>query len=115
MKIFNEAILLFLFLFFKINCDDERVLNTCGVIGYSQPNDANSCKEAGKICCFVKISSSTTTIKFCVSSPSEIEKGDVEKEIKDYTGFTLEALQCNKNEFLNNSMVLALFFAFILF
>ena len=123
MKFFNEAILLFLFLFSKINCaggtPDKKVLNTCGVIGYDQPDNADKCKESGKICCYVEISKTeggtTTTTKFCVSSPSDIEKDDVEKEIKEYTGFTLEALKCNKGEFLYNSMVLALFFAFILF
>ena len=119
MKFFNEAILLFLFLFSKINCAPAKVLNTCGVIGYDQPANADKCKESGKICCYVEISKTeggtTTTTKFCVSSPSDIEKDDVEKEIKEYTGFTLEALKCNKGEFLYNSMVLALFFALILF
>ena len=120
MKFFNEAILLFLFLFSKINCAPAKVLNTCGVIGYDQPANADKCKESGKICCYVEISKTeggtTTTTKFCVSSPSDIEMDDVKDEIKEYTGFTLQSLKCNKGQFIiHNSLIILALLIFMLF
>ena len=114
MKFFYKAIFLFLFLS-KINSQASRkVLNTCGNNGYTQPDTADKCKEEGKMCCFVEITKGGETISFCVNSPTEIEKKDVENEIKEYTGFTLKRLQCNKSHFLYNSMI-GLLIIFIIF
>ena len=116
MKFFYKAIFLFLFLS-KINFAHtaRNVLNTCGLIGYTQPNSPEDCKEKGKMCCFVQITKDNDITSFCVNSPTEIEKKDVENEIKEYTGFTLKRLLCNKSRFLYNSMITALFIIFIIF
>ena len=119
MESFNKLIFIFICLLLKINCDStKKVVNTCGNNGYNEPKERNDCKEDGQICCFVKIQEGDDTNKqtsFCVSSPSEIERSDVEKEIKDYTGFTLVDIYCNKNQYLYNSMLGLLLSIFILF
>ena len=116
MKYFYKTIFLLSFLLSNINCDPTKVLNTCGNIGYNLPGSANDCKEDGQMCCYVHLKKEDgTPVKFCVNSPSEIEKGDVESEIKEYTGFTLEEIKCNKSRFLYNSMIASLMIIFILF
>ena len=116
MKFFYKTIFSLLFLLSNINCDARKVLNTCGVLGYTQPQNSDECKEDGQMCCFVHITKDDgTDVKFCVNSPSEIEKDDVESEIKDYTGFKLEEIKCNKSQFLYNSMIVSLMIIFILF
>ena len=119
MESFNKLVFIFICLLLKINCDSaKKVVNTCGNNGYNEPKGRDDCKESGQICCFVKIKEGDDTTKqtsFCVSSPSEIEKSDVEKEIKDYTGFTLVDIYCNKNQYLYNSMTALLLSIFVLF
>ena len=114
MKYFYKTIFLLSFLLSNISSTPE-VLNTCGITDYSQPSSADQCKEDGQMCCFVKIVKDSTTTAFCVNSPSEIDKEDVESEIKDYTGFTLEEIKCNESQFLYNSMIASLMIIFILF
>ena len=115
MKYFYKTIFLLSFLLSNINCDPPKVLNTCGITNYKQPDSANECKEDGQMCCFVKIVKDSTTTAFCVNSPSEIEKEDVKSEIKEYTGYTLVEIKCNESQFLYNSMIASLMIIFILF
>ena len=119
MKYFYKTIFLLSFLLSNINCDyPPKVLNTCGNIGYNLPGSANDCKEDGQMCCYVHLTKAGNTpsdIKFCVNSPSEIEKDDVKSEIKEYTGYTLEEIKCNKSKFLYNSMIALIMIIFILF
>ena len=118
MKYLYKTIFLLSFFLSNINFADMNVLNTCGNIGYNQPGSANDCKEDGQMCCYVhltKAGNTPTDIKFCVNSPSEIDKEDVESEIKDYTGFTLEEIKCNESQFSYNSMIASLMIIFILF
>ena len=114
MKYFYKTIFLLSFLLSNISGDPE-VLNTCGNIGYNQPGSANDCKEDGQMCCYVHIVKGSEDIAFCVNSPSEIEKDDVKSEIKEYTGYTLEEIKCNKSKFLYNSMIALIMIIFILF
>ena len=117
MGILNKLILSFIFLFFKIKCDPRKVINTCGNIGYRQPSQSDECKENNQICCYVSLQEPDTgnTVSFCVSSPSDIEIGDVKDEIKDYTGFTILDLKCNKSQYIYNSIMVSLLLIFILF
>ena len=118
MKYFYKTIFLLSFFLSNINFADGNVLNTCGNIGYNQPGSANDCKEDGQMCCYVhltKADEAPSGIKFCVNSPSEIDKEDVESEIKEYTGFTLVEIKCNESQFLYNSMIASLMIIFILF
>ena len=117
MKYFYKTIFLLSFLLSNINCQD-KVLNTCGITNYNQPSSADQCKEDGQMCCYVHLTKADNTppdIKFCVNSPSEIEKDDVKSEIKEYTGFTLVEIKCNESQFLHNSMIASLMIIFILF
>ena len=102
----------FIVLVLKINCADVRkVVNTCSSLGYDQPSGPDQCKENGEICCYVEITNDKNEdLKFCVSSPSDIEMDDVKVEIKDYTGYTLKSLKCNESQFLfhNYLKILAL-------
>ena len=115
MKYFYKAIFLLSFLLSNINCDPPKVLNTCGITDYRQPTSADECKEDGQMCCYVHIVKGSEDIAFCVNSPSEIEKDDVKSEIKEYTGYTLEEIKCNKSKFLYNSMIAMIMIIFILF
>ena len=115
MKYFYKTIFLLSFLLSNINCDPPEVLNTCGITNYSKPTSPDQCKEDGQMCCYVKIVKDSTATAFCVNSPSEIEKEDVKSEIKEYTGYTLEEIKCNKSKFLYNSMIALIMIIFILF
>ena len=114
MKYFYKLIFLLSFLLQNISGAPE-VLNTCGITNYKKPTSADECKEDGQMCCFVKIVKDSTETAFCVNSPSEIEKEDVESEIKEYTGYTLKEIKCNKSKFLYNSMIAMIMIIFILF
>ena len=102
---------------FSVTITDRSVINTCGNTENRQPSSAEDCKEEGEICCFVSIKSTNDEIvKFCVSSPSDIEKDDVDDKIKDYTGFTVEELHCNKGQFISNYFSTLIFlFALLIF
>ena len=115
MKYFYKTIFLLSFLLSNIS-GDPKVLNTCGNIGYNEPASADQCKEDGQMCCYVHLKNTDNSeIKFCVNSPSEIDKEDVKSEIKEYTGFTLVEIKCNESQFLYNSMIASLMIIFILF
>ena len=117
MRILNNIMFTLIILVLNIQCED-RVINTCGQLEYKQPTNADECKEEGEICCFVKIEDpdNNKELKFCVSSPSDIEMDDVKNEIKDYTGYNLKELKCNKSQFIfNNYMKTLLMIVFILF
>ena len=104
----------FLSLLSFITNTGRSVINTCGNKENNQPSSAEDCIEEGEICCFVSIKATNNEIiKFCVSSPSDIEKEDVDYKIKEYTGFTIEELHCNKGQFINNYLS-SLIFLFIL-
>ena len=116
MKYFYKTIFLLSFLLPIISgSGTPAVLNTCGINDYSKPTSPDQCKEDGQMCCYVKIVKDSTETAFCVNSPSEIEKEDVESEIKEYTGYTLEEIKCNKSKFLYNSMIALIMIIFILF
>ena len=118
----NKMLFAFIFLILKINYSIEvenRVINTCGIVGYNQPASADDCKEDGQMCCFVSIEDSNSdggVRKFCVTAPSEIEYDDVKDDIKKYTGYKLKELKCNASQFIKNNiaMIFALF-GFMLF
>ena len=114
MKYFYKTIFLLSFLLSNISGTPD-VLNTCGITDYSKPTSPDQCKEDGQMCCYVKIVKDSTETAFCVNSPSEIEKEDVESEIKEYTGYTLKEIKCNKSKFLYNSMIALIMIIFILF
>ena len=114
MKYFYKLIFLLSFLLPNIS-GTPVVLNTCGITDYSRPASSDQCKEDGQMCCYVHIVKGSEDIAFCVNSPSEIEKDDVKSEIKEYTGYTLEEIKCNKSKFLYNSMIAMIMIIFILF
>ena len=106
--------ILFLTLLTIIN-SDRKVINTCGNKENNQPSSAEDCIEEGEICCYVSIKTNDNEIvKFCVSSPSDIEKDDVDDKIKEYTGFTIEELHCNKGQFINNYLSSLIFLCILL-
>ena len=117
MKYFYKTIFLLSFLLPIISgSGTPEVLNTCGITDYRRPNSADECKEDGQMCCYVHLKNTDNSeIKFCVNSPSEIDKEDVESEIKEYTGYTLVEIKCNESQFLYNSMIALIMIIFILF
>ena len=123
MRKMNIIVFSFIFLFLKIKSQVPQgsVINTCGKLGYGQPTGKRDCVESGEICCYVKIREKDKTadsdaLSFCVSSPTEIERRDVESEILDYTGFNILDLACtNKSIFINYSMKFLLLITFIIF
>ena len=121
MKIMNMLLLSYIFLINKIKSDlfyNNKVINTCGYLETKQPRNANECKEEGEICCYVEVtdpSNNNQKLRFCVSSPSHLVKDDIKKEVKDYTGYILDDLVCNKCIYImNNFIKIFLFLVFIL-
>ena len=115
--------ILFIFLFFipEIIYSADNVINTCGKLGYGQPQNSDDCKEDGEWCCFVEIKDSTFTDNggvrtFCVTSPSDIELDDVKVDIKTYTGYEITAVKCNESQFImNNILIIFALLVFMLF
>ena len=117
MRHLNVLIFGFIIFVIIINCQSRNVVNTCSGLGYAEPNNPDDCKEDGEICCYVEITDDQSqSLRFCVSSPSDIEMDDVKDEIKEYTGFTLQNLKCNKSQFIiYNSLKILALLAFMLF
>ena len=108
MKVINVIIFILLVIF--LTNEEDNVINTCGVIGYTQPKDSGECKSEGEICCFVKIKNEANSSEksFCVSSPSLIDIKDVKEEIEKNTGFKLENLVCNYSNFMKSTLFIFL-------
>ena len=116
----NKIIFTFLLLFLKINSQipSNKVINTCGKLGYDPPSGPEECKEKGEYCCFLHIQNTKTTteeLKFCVSSPSDIDIDDVKSEIQSYTGYKILQLSCNKGQIIKDSITVLLVLFFIFF
>ena len=86
----NKIFFLFLLLSLKISnqLPTGKVINTCGKLGYDPPSSASDCVEIGEYCCFLRIQNTKdpneAELKFCVSSPSDIDESDVKSEIEKY-------------------------------
>ena len=115
MKAINSII--FIFILFIINTQgDTNVINSCGKIGYRQPDDASQCVQSGEVCCFVRIKiSDSETRRFCASAPSKINIDDVKEEIKEYTSYEITGLSCNRAYFIKNTILIPLLIIFIIF
>ena len=115
--ILNKIIFIFLFISIKAQIPQSKVLNTCGKIrDYSMPKKHSDCEQEDEICCFISIKNpSGDTQTFCHSSPSMIEKNDVEKDIKSYTGYEILEIKCNKSIFIKSKSWVMILFLFILF
>ena len=112
MSLCNKLIFLFLFLLCKIK--GNKVINTCGRNTYDEPTKAEDCVEQGEICCYVSIQDNNNQItKFCVASPSDIVKEDIDDKVKEYTGFTVLEVQCNESGYINISMMALIFLSII--
>ena len=106
--------LIFLFLYFACKTKGNKVINTCGRNTYDEPIKAEDCVEQGEICCYVSIQDNNNQItKFCVASPSDIEKEDIDDKVKEYTGFTVLEVQCNESCYINISMMALIFLSII--
>ena len=117
MKFIKEFILIML-LFFYVNnqVPSGEAINSCGIKNYTAPSSKDHCKEAGEICCYVSLTKSDGTFKrFCASTPSMIDRADVEEEINSYTGYTLETLECNNSKYIKYISISILLMFFILF
>ena len=120
----SMKILLFthIFLITKIKNEllfNNKLINTCGYLETTQPRNPNECKEEGEICCYVEVTDSNNNnqkLRFCVSSSSHLVKDDIKKEVKDYTGYILDNLVCNKCQIIINNLIKTfIFLVFILF
>ena len=120
----SMKILLFthIFLITKIKNEllfNNKLINTCGYLETTQPRNPNECKEEGEICCYVEVTdpnNNNKKLRFCVSSSSHLVKEDIKKEVKDYTGYILDNLVCNKCQIIINNLIKTfIFLVFILF
>ena len=113
MKAIEGVIFALLLILVNNQVPSGNAINSCGKKGYTQPTSSDDCVENGEICCFVKLTIDSTNSKaFCASSPSRISKNDIIKEIEDYTGYKLEAFECNNSKYIKNiigSLLLVLF------
>ena len=94
MKLLFHIILIFLITYAYSQI--TKTFNGCGKItDYREPNKEEDCKDSSEICCFISLKiDDNKTKKFCFPAPDKIERDDVEKEIKDYTGYNVETLTC---------------------
>ena len=112
MKIVKQLILINLIIYAINQVPPNKSINSCGKIGYDMPQSFDECKDPPEYCCFVHLESSTNRSdfkKFCAIAPSKIEKSDIDKDIKSYTGYELVELKCYA-KFLNLKIILLLIF-----
>ena len=122
MKIIKILLFSYILLINKIKSDlfnNKKVINTCGYLETKQPRNANECREEGEICCYVEVTdpnNNNKKLRFCFSSSSHLVKDDIKKEVKDYTGYILDNLVCNKCQIIINNLIKTfIFLVFILF
>ena len=115
MNVINEFTLILLLIFVNNQVPSNNVINSCGKIGYDKPTKASDCVEDGEYCCFVVLKKDSTTKEFCATAPSKITKADIEEDIKKYTDYSLEKLDCNNSKFINNFNFIIFLSVFILF
>ena len=113
MKLINIfAIIIIIITFVENQVPSDKVINTCGNLGYEMPRDETECKQKEEICCYVQLSIPGGEKSFCVSAPSIIKQNDVEKDINTFTGYTLKKLVCNdysyniKNNFIKSILLI---------
>ena len=94
MKLLFHTIIIFLFRY--MYSQNSRAFNGCGKTNlYEEPINQNDCKDSSEICCYVFLKKDeNNTKKFCFPAPKKMEKDDIEKEIKEYTGYNVENLEC---------------------
>ena len=94
MKLLFHLILIILFAY--TYSQNNKIFNGCGkIVNYTEPKEAKDCEDDSEICCFISLKiDDNNTKKFCFPAPDKIERDDVEKEIKDFTGYNVESLQC---------------------
>ena len=115
MKIINVIILVFLFFLVNTQVPKDKVINTCGIKDYREPINPTDCKEDDEICCYVEIKGDFGSKRFCVSSPSKIDKDEVKDDIKNYTSYELKNLICNKSSFIKNWTIISFLLLLIIF
>ena len=108
MNVINEFILLFLLIFVNNQVPSKKAINSCGIVGYKEPEKESDCVEDGEYCCYVVLAKGSDNKSFCATAPSKITKEDIAEDIKRYTDYTLEQFVCNNSKFIN-------IFNFILF
>ena len=116
MKLILNKIIFFLLFLSIITQTTTSVLNTCGKKrDYTEPAPSD-CEEEDEICCYIHIKPpSGGEQKFCHSSPSMIEKSDVDKDIKSFTGYEVLDIKCNKSYFIKSMFLVMTLLLFILF
>ena len=58
------------------------------------PTKAEDCKDSNEICCYIELTKKSETVKFCFPAPDKMDQSDVDKEVNQYTGYTVESLTC---------------------
>ena len=103
MNALKGVILIFVLIFVNNQVPSNYSINSCGVVGYQMPNKSIDCVQENEYCCYVvlKKKESTYEKKFCATAPSKITKQDIEDDIKQYTDYTLETLECNNSKYIN--------------
>ena len=108
--------IIFFLLFLSIIAQTTSVLNTCGKKRHYHEPSPSDCEEEDEICCYIHIKPpSGDDQKFCHSSPSMIEKSDVDKDIKSFTGYEILDIKCNKSYFIKSMFLVMTLLLFILF
>ena len=115
MNVIKGVILFVLLIFVNNQVPDGKVINSCGIVGYNRPNKAEDCIQDGEYCCYVVLKKDSNEKAFCATAPSKITQADIEEDIKSFTDYTLEQLDCNNSNFINILNFLLLLSLFILF
>ena len=114
MKVINAIVFFYLIIIIH---NEEQVINTCGKIGYDEPQNPNECQQKGEYCCYVHIEGESNgkqiNKKFCVTTASNIKINDVKSDIEKYTGLTLKELVCNNSHSIKVTFYLLFLIIFI--
>ena len=110
----KQIILILLFICLNSDTTEDyknKAINSCGIKGYTMPEDKSKCVEEKEICCFVRLNytdsktGQKTEKRFCASAPSNIKKEDIQEEIEKYTDYELAELVCNNSIYFKISFI----------
>ena len=95
MKLLFHIILIYFFVYVNSQVPPNKTINGCGMVGYTEPQSVEDCKDDSEICCYISLKIDEGTKKFCFPAPEKIDIEDIAEDIKQFTGYEVAILSCN--------------------
>ena len=112
----KQIVLLIILFNFIINQTERKVINSCGITNYTEPQKQEDCKDPNEeYCKFVNIANETMNISFCAVIHGNYDDGDVWNEVKELINATDIKVLGSKYLIGKNPIFYLIFFYILLF